>query len=73
MTALLVVLTVLALVVYGLERNHHRHARFGPRLAGSHDVDDRDLVRVSTELHAPADHPAPARPRVAARLSVRSV
>ncbi|MEU4803395.1 hypothetical protein [Actinosynnema sp. NPDC023587] len=73
MTALLVVLATLAFVVYGLERNHHRHARFGSRLAGSHDVDDRDLARVSTELHGAADHAAPAPARVAARLSVRSV
>ncbi|GAA0230976.1 hypothetical protein GCM10010492_31970 [Saccharothrix mutabilis subsp. mutabilis] len=73
MTALLIVLSVLALVVYGLERNHHRQARYGARLAGSHDVDDRDLARVETELHAAADH-APVRetPRLA-RFAPRSV
>ncbi|WP_433263895.1 hypothetical protein ACQPZF_33525 [Actinosynnema sp. CS-041913] len=73
MTAFFLVLAVLALVVYGLERNHRRQARFGSRLAGSYDVDDRDTVRVAGELHAAAVHrdTAPRRP-VGARYSVRS-
>lgn len=73
MIAVIGVVAVLVLVVLGLERNHHRNARLGSRLAGSHDVDDRDLVRVSTELHAAADHAVPSCPKVAARLVVRSV
>lgn len=73
MTALLIALTVLALVVYGLERNHHRQSRYGSRLAGSYDVDDRDLARVETELHAAADHtPVRQAPRHA-RFTPRSV
>ncbi|CCH34236.1 hypothetical protein ABZ816_10465 [Actinosynnema sp. NPDC047251] len=73
MTALLVVLTVLALVVYGLERNHHRDARLGSRLAGSHDVEDRDLARVRTELHAVREAAVADRPRAKTPLTVRSV
>ncbi|MFI9817523.1 hypothetical protein [Saccharothrix variisporea] len=73
MTALLIVLTVLALVVYGLERNHHRGRNYGSHLAGSYDVEDRDLIRVETELHAAADH-QPARPAPRhARFTPRSV
>ncbi|MBB5955630.1 hypothetical protein FHS29_002211 [Saccharothrix tamanrassetensis] len=72
MTALLVALAVVALVVYGLERNHHRQNRFGSRLAGSYDVDDRDAARVAGELHATAAHTAPRRP-TGARYSLRSV
>lgn len=73
MTALLIVLSVLALVVYGLERNHHRQSRPGSRLAGSHDVDDRDLARAETELHAAADH-APVREALRrVRFAPRSV
>ncbi|MEJ2858367.1 MULTISPECIES: hypothetical protein [unclassified Saccharothrix] len=71
MTALLIALTVLALVVYGLERNHRRNTR-GSRLAGSYDVDDRDVARVASELHAAADHqPSRQAPRHA-RFTPRS-
>lgn len=73
MTALLIVLTVIALVVYGLERNHHRQHRFGSRLAGSYDIDDRDLVRADTELHAVADHQPPRQAPRHARFTPRSV
>ncbi|NUT92846.1 MAG: hypothetical protein HOY78_12575 [Saccharothrix sp.] len=73
MTALLIVLTVIALVVYGLERNHHRQHRYGSRLAGSYDFDDRDVVRVETELHAAADHQPTRRPLRHARFTPRSV
>ena len=50
MTSALIVLAVLALVGYGLERNKNK--QFGPhaRLAGSNDVHDRDLVRMSADL-----------------------
>ena len=72
MTALLIALTVLALVVYGLERNHHRQSRPGSRLAGSYDVDDRDLARVETELHAAADHRSHREPPRRAHFTPRS-
>ncbi|WP_158843121.1 hypothetical protein [Saccharothrix deserti] len=71
MTAILFALTVVALVVYGLERNHQRQIRLGSRLAGSTDVDDRDLPRVQRELHATAVHSTP--PRAVPRLTISSV
>lgn len=52
MTSILFALVVVALVVYGLERNHHRQIRLGTRLAGSVDIEDRDLPRVQADLHA---------------------
>ncbi|MGM1063087.1 hypothetical protein [Saccharothrix sp. Mg75] len=59
MTAILTALAVLALVVYGLERNHTTHRA---HLAGSTDVDDRDLVRLRADLRAAAVRTEPARP-----------
>lgn len=59
MTAILFALAVVALVVYGLERNHQRQIRLGSRLAGSNDVEDRDLPRLGSELHATAVHAVP--------------
>ena len=60
MTTALIVLVVLVLVGYGLERNHTRRGVPHSRLAGSHDIDDRDLVRVDSDLRAVTDHqPAP--------------
>jgi hypothetical protein len=50
MTALLLFLTVLALLVYGLERNHARRPYPRSRLAGSSDVDDRDAARINADL-----------------------
>lgn len=67
MTAILFALAVVALVLYGLERNHHRQVRLGSRLAGSADVEDRDLTRVIGELRATTPHPA--RHRAARRPS----
>ncbi len=48
---LLITAAVIALVVYGLERNRLRHTT-GPRspLAGSSDVVDRDTERITTDL-----------------------
>ena len=56
MTAILFALAVLALVVYGLERNHHRRPRLGSRLAGSTNTEDRDLARVVADLRAETAH-----------------
>ncbi|GGP48305.1 hypothetical protein [Saccharothrix coeruleofusca] len=71
MTAIFLALAVVALVVYGLERNHSRNTRPGTRLAGSCDVEDRDLPRVRAELHPVAERPG-ARRDGRPRLSVRS-
>ncbi|HEX2131406.1 MAG TPA: hypothetical protein VHH15_07575 [Actinophytocola sp.] len=45
---LLVTAAVLALLIYALERNHHRHP--SPHLSGSTDIHDRDADRLTTEL-----------------------
>ncbi len=52
MTSALIVLAVLALVGYGLERNNSKQSGPHPRLAGSNDVQDRDLVRMTADLRA---------------------
>jgi len=49
MVTLIVLLIIIGLVVYGLERNHRRGGLSG-RLAGSSDVQDRDAERVLAEL-----------------------
>ena len=49
MVALIFLLIIIGLVVYGLERNHRRGGLSG-RLAGSSDVQDRDAERVLAEL-----------------------
>lgn len=54
MIAILFALTVAALVVLGLERNHRRQLRLGSHLSGSNDVEDRDVPRVRCELHVEA-------------------
>jgi hypothetical protein len=57
MAALILTLIVLALLVYGLERNHARqlHVTRGP--AGSTDATDRDAERILADLHAaPSAH-----------------
>lgn len=66
MTAALFLAIVLALVIYGLERNHARQGR-PSGLAGSTNVIDRDADRVRAEVLAalahrqrPADHRRPA-------------
>jgi hypothetical protein len=41
----LLTVIVLALVVYGLERNHSRQPRPRPRLFGSTNFDDREPFR----------------------------
>ncbi|ONI88399.1 hypothetical protein ALI22I_18730 [Saccharothrix sp. ALI-22-I] len=70
MTAILFALTVVALVVYGLERNHHRQIRLGSPLAGSTNIDDRDLPRVQRELHATATHTTTTKPRATHHFSI---
>jgi len=63
---------VLALLVYGLERNHYRQQRRRPHgayeLLGSTDVEDRDLARIRAEFRAITDNEdwptaRPSRPR----------
>lgn len=54
MTAILFALAVVALVVYGLERNHRRQPGLGSRLTGSTNTEDRDLPRITADLHATA-------------------
>ena len=49
MVTLIVLLIIIGLVVYGLERNHRRGGLAG-RLAGSSEVQDRDAERVLAEL-----------------------
>lgn len=61
MTAILFALAVLALTAYGLERNHHRQLHLGSGLAGSTDIEDRDVPRVAADLHAAAVHATPTR------------
>jgi hypothetical protein len=48
----LVLITLVALVVYGLERNHSRQSRSQSGMAGSTDAQDRDAERVQADLHA---------------------
>ena len=52
MTAIILALAVVALTVYGLERNHRRQPAPGSRLAGSTNTEDRDLTRVTADLRA---------------------
>jgi hypothetical protein len=54
MGAVIVALLVLGLAGFALERNHARHRPWG-RLAGSVDVEDRDLERLRCELRAVLD------------------
>ncbi|MBM7771780.1 hypothetical protein JOD54_001984 [Actinokineospora baliensis] len=71
MTIAFVLVTLLALLVLGLDRNHVRTTVPGSRLAGSTDVVDRDLARVTAELAVteagPAERRAPSA-RTAARV-----
>lgn len=66
MTATILTLIVLALTVYGLQRNHARQGY--PRVAGSVDFDDRDNARVRADLRVTAarsqrDRKSPLRTR----------
>ncbi|WP_199439326.1 hypothetical protein [Umezawaea beigongshangensis] len=58
-SAALLPLLLVALVVYGLERNHSRRSR--PHLAGHVGVVDRDARRVRDELLVVAGREEPAR------------
>jgi len=50
--ALIVIVLLTALVVYGLQRNERRQSGPRPRLTGSPSARDRDLERVRDELTA---------------------
>ncbi len=69
------VLSFLALVIYGLERNHRRQLPRPAGLAGSGTAEDRDAARVhadvvaATRHHRAAHH---ARPWSTARLQTRT-
>ncbi|PPK70360.1 hypothetical protein V5P93_000760 [Actinokineospora auranticolor] len=52
MTTALLLVALAGLLVYGLDRNHSRSLH--TRLAGSTDVEDRDLARTTAELAAAA-------------------
>ncbi|GAA3061413.1 hypothetical protein [Actinokineospora globicatena] len=70
MTTAFVLVTLLALLVLGLDRNHVRTATTPrSRLAGSTDAEDRDLLRVAAELRSAA--PTRAREAVSARTAAR--
>ncbi|OXM69287.1 MULTISPECIES: hypothetical protein [Amycolatopsis] len=53
MTGLLMFLLLIALIVWGLNRNHRRQAP--PRMSGSFDVEDRDASRIRAEAAAHRD------------------
>ncbi|WNV88681.1 hypothetical protein [Umezawaea sp. Da 62-37] len=61
MTTAVFALIVLALLAYGLERNNNRDASPHTRLAGSHDVQDRDLIRTDADLRAASAYGATSR------------
>jgi hypothetical protein len=46
---LLVTALIVALIIYGLERNNTRQTTH-PHLAGSTDIQDRDQERTTTDL-----------------------
>ncbi|RLK59558.1 hypothetical protein [Actinokineospora cianjurensis] len=70
MTTAFVLVTLLALLLLGLDRNHVRTTAPHARLAGSADVEDRDLLRVSAELRAVEPDRTEQRP-VSARTAAR--
>lgn len=53
--AAVVVLVLLALVAYGLERNHRREPYPRSRMMGGTPVQDRDVERIRAELRVVAD------------------
>jgi len=75
MTATIFTLIVLALTVYGLQRNHARQGH--PRVAGSVGFDDRDSARTGADLQviatlSPRDRKSPPRTR-SPQIGSRSV
>jgi hypothetical protein len=58
MAATVVLLVILALVVYGIERNHAREKYPHPSLDGSGAVTDRDVQRTRADLDALGAEPA---------------
>ena len=66
MTTALVLVALLALLVYGLDRNHIRAGQPRRRLSGSVDVEDRDFARVVAEVRN-----RPAAPRQERVVSAR--
>ncbi|WP_436493656.1 hypothetical protein [Actinokineospora sp. HUAS TT18] len=74
MTPELVLLVLAFLLVYGLDRNHHRQPQPRPRLAGHTDVEDRDLARTVAETRGrPVGQDSPsARTAARVRLAIGS-
>ncbi|MET1074625.1 MAG: hypothetical protein ABWY11_18405 [Umezawaea sp.] len=68
MTTALFALIVLALLAYGLERNNLRQSSPHSRLAGSNDVQDRDLIRTDADLRAASAYSATPRRTPTLRL-----
>ncbi|MFD1149965.1 hypothetical protein [Saccharothrix hoggarensis] len=62
MTAIVFTLALIALVAYGLERNHRRQRPLTSSLAGSTTAEDRDLSRLQSDLRAAATHTATPTP-----------
>jgi hypothetical protein len=50
MLSVAIILVLLGLLIWGIERNHHRGPRVPTRLAGSTGIEDRDQARVREEL-----------------------
>jgi hypothetical protein len=51
---LLVIALIVALVIYGLERNNHHHSPEQPHLHGSTDIQNRDNERTTLDLQSHA-------------------
>ncbi|MGQ0840736.1 hypothetical protein [Actinokineospora sp.] len=71
MTTALVLTALLALLVYGLDRNNLPQPQPRPRLAGSTDVEDRDTARVVADLRATRAVTRHRRPATTARREAR--
>ncbi|MFL6143073.1 MAG: hypothetical protein ACJ72N_14565 [Labedaea sp.] len=52
MDAILIAIIIVGLLAYGLERNRRRQSQPRNWMAGSSDVQDRDLERFQCELRA---------------------
>lgn len=62
MIPLLLTLIVFALILYGLQRNHARHAHLYTRLPWGMDAEDRDAARFRADLRAARDRQQWPRP-----------
>ena len=63
MSTAILPLLLIALIVYGLERNHARHRLPHADLSGDAAPEDRDLRRVRADLMAGSGRPAIRRAR----------